>query len=145
MSKELSIELEGSLLPVIKFLKSDYEPIPGTECFRLPKKFDRTAVTVWARYWNRKGIHVDMIGTNDKDQVFEMLREYPGISQEFKQSRLKASAFSRMLNEFAALFQQKLWVTEPFPNAVVGDVTIPNEQDIVLANTCALNRQNTTS
>jgi len=145
MSEDFSIEMVGSPLPVIEFLKSDYEPIPYTDNIRLPKKLDRTAVTVWARYWNRKGIRVDMIGTNDKDQVFQILREYPGMSREFKESRLKASAFSKMLNEFAALFQQKLWVTEPFPNAVVGDVTIPNEQDIVLANTCALNRQNTTS
>jgi len=145
MSEDFSIKMEGSPLPVINFLKSDYEPIPYTDHIRLPKKLDRTAVTVWARYWNRKGIHVDMIGTNDKDQVFQILREYPGMSREFKQSRLKASAFSRMLNEYASLFQQKLWETEPLPNAVVGDVTIPNEQDIVLANTCALNRQNTTS
>ena len=138
---EDSVEMVGSPLPVIKFFKSDYEPIPYTDHIRLPKKLDRTAVTVWARYWNRKGIHVDMIGTNDKDQVFQILREYPGLSLEFKQSRLKASAFSRMLNEFASLFQQKLWDTEPLPDAIVGDVTIPNEQDIVLANTCALNRQ----
>jgi hypothetical protein len=144
MSEEF-IEMVGTPLPVIKFLKSDYEPIPYTDHIRLPKKLDRTAVTVWARYWNRKGIHVDMIGTNDKDQVFEMLREYPGISQEFKQSRLKASAFSRMLNEFAALFQRKLWETEPLPGSIVGDVTIPNEQDIVLANTCTLNRQEISS
>jgi len=145
MSEDFSIKMEGSPLPVINFLKSDYEPIPYTDHIRLPKKLDRTAVTVWARYWNRKGIHVDMIGTNDKDQVFQILREYPGMSREFKQSRLKASAFSRMLNEYASLFQQKLWETEPLPNAIVGDVTIPNEEDIVLANTCALNRQRTTS
>ena len=143
--EDYSTQMVGSPLPVIEFLKSDYEPIPYTDHIRLPKKLDRTAVTVWARYWNRKGIQVDMIGTNDKDQVFEMLREYPGMSQEFKQSRLKASAFSRMLNEFAALFQRKLWETDPFPGSIVGDVTIPNEQDIVLANTCALNRQEISS
>ena len=145
MSKELSVELEGSLLPVIKFLKSDYEPIPGTECFRLPKKFDRTAVTVWARYWNRQGIQVSMIGTNDKRQTIEILKQTPGLSREFHKERLSASAFSRMLNEYASLFQQKLWETEPLPEAILDTVTIPNEQDIVLANTCALNRQRITS
>ena len=139
------IEMVGTPLPVINFLKSDYETIPGTECIRLPKKFDRTAVTVWARYWNRKGIRVDMIGTNDKHQTIEILKQIPGLSREFHKERLSASAFARMLNEFAALFQQKLWETEPLPDAIVGDVTIPNEQDIVLANTCALNRQRISS
>ena len=143
--ENFSTEMVGSPLPVIEFLKSDYETIPGTECIRLPKKFDRTAVTVWARYWNRQGIRVDMIGTNDKRQTIEILNQTPGLSREFYDKRLSASAFSRMLNEFAALFQQKLWDTEPLPDAIVGDVTIPNEQDIVLANTCALNRQRTTS
>ena len=140
MTEEFPNEMEGTALPVIKFLESDYKKIPYTDHIRLPKKLNRTAVTVWARYWNRKGLRVDMIGTSRYKDVFKIVNEV-GLSKEFLHSRLKAADFAKQLNDAAAQFQEILWSTEPLPPHIIGTVTIPDDQDAVLHNVCCLNRQ----
>ena len=140
MTEEFSNEMEGAVLPVIKFLESDYKKIPYTDHIRLPKKLDRTAVTVWARYWNRQGLRVDMIGTSRYKDIFKSVDEV-GLSKEFLHSRLKAADFAKQLNDAAAKFQEILWSTEPLPPHIIGTVTIPDDQDAVLHNVCCLNRQ----
>ena len=127
---------------VIQFIESDYEPIPYTKSIWLPDGLTRKAVNVWARYWNRKGIDIRMIGTNTPEQTLKILRQNPfkGLSREFRDQRLDGAKFSILLNEYASKFQQRLWETEPLPHGVVGVATIPDAQDIVLHNACNLNR-----
>ena len=127
---------------VIRFNESDFLPIPYTKSIWLPKGLTREQPTVWARYWNRQGLEVRMIGTNTPEQTLEICRQNPfkGLSREFRDSRLDSSKFCILLNEYASLFQERLWITEPLPPAIVGTVTIPNEQDIILSQTKDLYR-----
>ena len=140
MSDNYSSEMEGSFLPEIKFIESDYEPIPGSNCIHLDKSLSPKAVTVWARYWKRQGIRADIIGTSHYPDIFKSAEEL-GLSREFIASRLKAADFSRKLNDAAAKFQKLLDKQELQDDyAITGTVTIPNDTDAVLFHTCELNR-----
>ena len=128
-----------SLLPQIKFIESDYEPIPGSHTIHLEKCLSPKAVTVWARYWKRMGIQADMIGTSHYPDIFKSAEEL-GLSREFIASRLKAADFSKKLNEAARKYQLLLDKADQKEYVVTGTVTIPRDTDAVLFHTCEINR-----
>ena len=113
----------------MEFLPSDYLPIPYTDSIWTPKEINRQQLTVWTRYYNRKGLDLKMFGTNTPEQAVELLRQRsPEINtRERRDDRIHAAKTCLLLNKYAIKFQEKLWLTEPLPDCIQGECTIPDE------------------
>ena len=114
---------------VIQFLESDYAPIKGTERLWLKKNLDRTAVSVWARYWHRQGLSIEMIGTSTAADIRKVQKHFPNLTEKQKRSQYKGAEYARAFNQAAAEWQKILCETEPMPDGIVGIVTIPEDSD----------------
>ena len=115
---------------LMDFLPSDYLPIPYTDSVWIPKEITRLQLTVWTRYYNRKGLDLKMVGTNTPEKVIELLRQRPPEinTRERRDDRIHAAKKCLLLNKYAIKFQEKLWLTEPLPDCIQGECTIPEEE-----------------
>tara|TARA_R100000781_G_scaffold67801_1_gene42735 strand:+ start:251 stop:664 length:414 start_codon:yes stop_codon:yes gene_type:complete len=115
---------------VMEFLPSDYLPIPYTDSIWIPKNINREQLTVWTRYYNRKGLDLRMFGTNTPEQAVALLRQRsPEINtRERRNDRIAAAKKCNLLNKYAVKFQEKLWLTEPLPDGIQGSCTMPEQQ-----------------
>jgi hypothetical protein len=103
-----SLTFWKDVLPTIPYIPQDDEVIPGTETIWLPKEINRQALTRFVNYWDRKNVNVANIVSLSKYETRETCRDL-GLSREATRSRLKAQEFTRIWNEHAIKFQQKLF------------------------------------
>ena len=96
----------------------------------IPKEINRQQLTVWTRYYNRKGLDLKMFGTNTPEQAVELLRQRPPEinTRERELERRFAAKKCLLLNKYAIKFQEKLWLTEPLPDCIQGECTFPEEE-----------------
>tara|TARA_R100000458_G_C8175031_1_gene174129 strand:- start:209 stop:616 length:408 start_codon:yes stop_codon:yes gene_type:complete len=119
---------------VIQFLDSDFLPIKGTEHIWLKKNLKRKAVTGWARYWHRRGLPVEMIGTSDAADIRKVQELFPSLTEKQKRQQYQNAEYARAFKKAAIEFQKILCETEPMPSSIVGTVTIPEDYDTYLVN-----------
>ena len=98
-------------IPKIPFIPEDLEVIPGTEFYknRLPKWLDFDLLTKWVRYWERMNIKVENISTSTKYDTKDTCKKI-GTSRSNTRLRLRDVERTRIFNEWAILFQEKLWI-----------------------------------
>ena len=126
----MTAEIYAVKYGLMDFVPSDYLPIPYTDSVWIPKEINRQQLTVWTRYYNRKGLNLKMFGTNTPEQVVKLLRKRgPEINtRERRDDRIHAAKKCMLLNKYAIKFQEKLWLTEPLPDGIQGVCTIPEEE-----------------
>ena len=126
----MTAEIYAVKYGLMDFVPSDYLPIPYTDSVWIPKEINRQQLTVWTRYYNRKGLNLKMFWTNTPEQVVKLLRKRgPEINtRERRDERIYAAKKCLLLNKYAIKFQEKLWLTEPLPDCIQGECTIPEEE-----------------
>ena len=134
---------------VMHFIASDYEPIPGTSVIRTRshiygRRINREAISLMARYWERAHFDIAQFSVSPKTGIHSIHKEH-SPSKKHREQHLKDNAYARAMKKYAALFQKELRRQKnlPIDGSVIEDgvsVTIPSEEDIVLAYDCDLKR-----
>ena len=130
----MTAEIYAVKYGLMEFLPSDYLPIPYTDSIWIPKEMNRQQLTVWTRYYNRKGLDLRMFGTNTPEQAVALLRQRPPEinTREREYERRVAAKKCNLLNKYAVKFQEKLWLTEPLSDGIQGTCTIPEQETITV-------------
>ena len=134
MTEDLTSMKNGEM----KFIPSDFEPIPNTDHIFTPSKvwgrvLKREALSLYARYFERKGLFSGVIGVAPLDDIYTIHKDSsPG--KKYKDQHLKDNEFARVFTNYAALFQDQLRKNQT-PNTVITDrVVVPNDHDAVYVN-----------
>ncbi len=120
------------------FIPSDFEPIPGSERIWIPDKIwgrelKREALSLYARYFERKGLYSGFIGVAPLSDIYKIHRESsPG--KKYKDEHLRNNEFARVFTNYAALFQDQLRKNKTPNNTIRDRVVVPNEHDAVYVN-----------
>ncbi len=130
----MTAEIYSVKYGLMDFIPSDHLPIPYTDSIWIPKEINRQQLTVWTRYYNRKGLNLKMFGTNTPEQAVSLLRKRgPEINtRERRDDRIHAAKKCGLLNKYAIKFQERLWLTEPLPKSIQGSCTIHKEEQITV-------------